>query len=322
MADEPVDRRGLFRDLFRQATNAIVPVLGVELDAPPAPAEQHTRAGLAHRTVSVEELLGKAAEFGLEGRRDALSEHLRRSLRLVPSAHAAADGVEFGGRPLMNDGQEWPSWQGRPLTFLAQLDAGEPLGRLLFFYDATGRPSGCLAAHVGSARVLRANDRRLVPLDGPALPAAAVTGRHAGELVLPRAFNARLQPLGFSDDERDAWEALRGELAALQGTELTDRQGGVFQVVHRVFGYPDETGGEMPLTCELASSGEDVIEGRAQLHPQAPKLERRSGRWELLAQLSGDGKLGWPWVAQRLYFWIDRDALAAGNLEQVWAIAR
>lgn len=78
----------------------------------------------------------------------------------------------------------------------------------------------------------------------------------------------------------------------------------------------------MPLACELASSGEDVIEGRAHLHPQAPKLERRAGRWELLAQLSGDGKLSWPWVAQRVYFWVDRDALAHGDLEQAWAIAR
>jgi Domain of unknown function (DUF1963) len=322
MADEPVDRRGLFRELLKQATGAIAPALGVDLDAPPRPAEPHTRAGLAHRTVSIEELLSRAPEFGLEGRSEALSELARLSLRMVPSAHTAPVGLEFGGRPLMAEGQEWPSWQDRPLTFLGQVEAGEPLGRLLFFYDVTGRPSGCLAAHRGSARVLRANERRLAPAEGPAQPATAVAGQLAGELVMPRASSGRVESLELSEDERDAWESLRGELASLQGTEPADRPAGVFRVVHRVFGYPDETGGEMPLTCELASAGEDVIEGRAHFHPQAAKLERRSSRWELLAQLSGDGKLGWPWVAQRLYFWVDGEALAAGDLEQVWAISR
>jgi Domain of unknown function (DUF1963) len=320
MPGEPVDRRGLFLDLFRQAAGAIAPALGIE-EQPAAP-EPHRRAGLAHREVSIEELLGVAVEFGLEGRKDDLAALARRSMRMAPAAHSASTEIEFGGRPLMNDGQQWPSWQDRPLTFLGQVEAGEQLGRLLFFYDAVGRPSGCLAAHRGSARVLRANDRRLVPADGPALPTAPVAGELARELAIPRAVSAKVEALALSDDERDSWEALRGELASRQGIELTDRQSGIFQVIHRVFGYPDETTGEMPLTCELASAGEDVIEGRALLHPQASKLERRSSRWELLAQLSGDGKLGWPWVAQRLYFWVDRDALAAGELEQVWAVAR
>jgi hypothetical protein len=322
MADEPVDRRGLFRELFKQATGAIAPALGVALDAPARPPEPHTRAGLAHRTVSFDELRSKACEFGLEHRWGALSELGRLSLRMVPSAHTAPGELEFGGRPLMAEGQEWPSWQERPLTFLGQVDVGEPLGRLLFFYDVTGRPSGCLAAHRGSARVLRATERRLAPVEGPALPPSALAGQLAGELVLPRASSAAVEKLELSDEEQDAWDALRAELANLQGTGLSDGPGGVFQVVHRVFGYPDETGGEMPLTCELACSGEDVIEGRAQLHPQAGKLVHRSSRWELLAQLSGDGKLGWPWVAQRLYFWVDREALAAGGLGQVWAITR
>lgn len=322
MADEPVDRRGLFRALFRQAADAVPTALGIDLDAITPQAQPQTRAAPAQRTATLEELLAKAGEFGLEERRDALAELARMSLRMVPAAHAPTSGVVFGGRPLMNEGQQWPSWQGRPLTLLAQVESGEQLGRLLFFYDTTGRPSGGLGAHRGSARVLRANDSRLFAGEGPALPPAGFGGQLAGELVIPHAASRQVALLELSDAERDAWEGLRAELASLQGTRLTDARSGVFQVVHRLFGYPDETVGEMPLTCELASSGEDVIEGRAHLHPQASKLEPRSNRWELLAELSGDGKLGWPWVAQRIYFWVDRDALAVGELEQVWAIAR
>ncbi len=322
MAEEPVDRRGLFREFFRQAADAVVPALGIDLDALLPAAQPDAAASLSQRTVAPEELRAKAAEFGLEDRSEALTELSRRSLRMVPAAHAPSPGVEFGGRPLMNEGQQWPSWQGRELTFLAQVEAGEELGRLLFFYDTTGRPTGYLAAHRGSARVLRANDGRLVAGEGPSLPAAGFPGQLAGELVLPRAASQEVEALGLSEAERDRWDGLRAELASVQGTTLADGRSGVFQVVHRVFGYPDETGGEMALTCELASAGEDVIEGRAQLHPLASKLARRAGRWELLAQLSGDGKLGWPWVAQRVYFWVDREALAGGDLEQVWAIAR
>jgi Domain of unknown function (DUF1963) len=322
MADEPVDRRGLFRDLFRQATDAIVPVLGTRLDAVLPPIEPAAREVHTQRTVTLEELLAKADEFGLEGHSGALARLARVSLRMMPAAHAPAAGVEFGGRPLMNETQHWPSWQDRPLTFLAQVESGEQLGRLLFFWDTTGRPSGCLAAHRGSARVLRANDSRLFAGEGPALPPSGFGGQLAGELLIPGAASVEVQALGLDEQQREAWAGLRGELESLQGTKFTDTRSGVFQVVHRLFGYPDERGGEMPLTCELASSGEDVIEGRARLHPQASKLEQRSGRWELLAELSGDGKLGWPWVAQRIYFWVDRDALAAGDLEQVWAIAR
>jgi len=317
MAEEPVDRRGLFRDLFRQATDAIVPVVGARLEpfigAPAAPAAP---------AASVEQLLLAAGRLGLEARCAAIERLARRSLRLAPAVGAPTGELQFGGLPLMAEDQEWPTWQGRQLTFLAQVEAGEGLGRLLFFYDVLGRPSGCLAAHRGSARVLRADAQRLLPVDGPALPPAAMGGRATVELVIPSSASAAVGRLELSETERDAWELLRGELAALQGAEPPQRPGAVFRPAHRILGYADAPDGEMELTCELAAAGEDVIEGRAHLSPKAGELVDRAGRWQLLAQFSGDGKLGWPWVAQRVHFWVDRAALAAGELEPVWAIAR
>jgi len=149
-----------------------------------------------------------------------------------------------------------------------------------------------------------------------------VAGELAGELMIAPSGSPSLERLELSRAERDAWEVLRAELASLQGFHPPQGPGAVFRAVHRIFGYPDSPAGEMPLVCELTAAGEDVIEGRAELHSMGGELEPRAARWELLAQFSGDGKLGWPWVAQRVYFWIDRDALAAGELENVWAIAR
>jgi hypothetical protein len=321
MEGEPVDRRGLFRDMFRQATNAIVPALGVALPDASA-ADPHPRADLGIRLASSEQLRAAAAELGLEQHLADVERLARRSLRIAPAAHAGSSAVGFGGAPLLNDGQAWPRWKDRPLTFLAQIDTGTSLGRLLFFYDTVGRPTGCLAGHAGTAAVLQANDGRLSAGSGPALPQTGLPGALAAELLLPRASSEAVEALGLTAPEREAWQALREALAKVQGTQPADRPGAVFTVVHRVFGYTDSSDREMPLICELTAAGEDVIEGRAHLHPRAGELASRAGRWELLGQFSGDGKLGWPWVTQRVYFWADREALTRGELGEVWAIAR
>ena len=95
-------------------------------------------------------------------------------------------------------------------------------------------------------------------------------------------------------------------------------------IVHRVFGYPDHTGGELQLICELCANGHDVSDGYPFMHPEGPGLEESADRWELLAQFSADDDLGWSWgsPARRLYFWVDRDALRAGDLADVWTITR
>jgi hypothetical protein len=321
MEGEPVDRRGLLRDMFRQASKMVVPAIP-SLNLPTPATEPASRSRLPTRTASSEELRDAAVQLGLKARLDELERLSRRSLRLAVAADGGSDAVSFGGAGLMDEGTEWPEWLGRPLTLLAQVDTGEPLGRLMFFYDAVGRPNGCLAAHRGSARVLRALGPSLSSREGPAMPATAVAGVMSAELVLPRAFSEQVGTLELSVAERAAWQSLREELARLQGSTLADQPAAGFAAVHRVFGYPDHSSGEMQMTCELASAGEDVIEGRALLHPRAAELEQRSGRWELLAQLSWDAKLSWPWAAQRIYFWVDRAEMSRGELAEVWAIAR
>ena len=278
MTEEPVDRRGLFRDLFRQAGDAIIPALGARLE--PLLGETATTPVPARPAASLGQLRSAVEELGLDARAEAIERVARRSLRLVPVAHAGQGALGFGGRPLMGEGQEWPAWGGRPLTFLGQVETGEPLGRLLFFYDTVGRPSGCLAAHRGSARVLRAGEGSLFATDGPALPAGGVAGQLAGELLIPPAVSPELEPLELSGSEHAAWEALRAELASLQGSDPPPRPGAGFRVVHRLFGYPDSPAGEMPLVCELTAAGEDVIEGRAGQHPKGARLEPRARRWE------------------------------------------
>jgi hypothetical protein len=321
MEGEPVDRRGLLRDMFRQARAMVIPAIAS--GALPAGATVGgRRSGLPESPATAAQLRTAAVELGLGSRAGAAERLVRCSLRLAATPQGVPGDVAFGGPALMSEGSRWPSWQGRPLTLLAQVETGRPLGRLLFFYDAVGRPTGCLAAHRGSACVLQANELPRSPREGPAMPMAAVPGALASELVLPGVSSPPVRALGLTPAEQEAWKALRERLAEIQGGEPADRPGAGFTVVHRIFGYPDTADTEMGLTCELAGAGEDVIEGRAHVHPRAGELGGRAERWELLAQLSWDGKLSWPWAAQRIYFWTDRDALASGVLGETWAIAR
>src|SRR4051812_34889533 len=86
----------------------------------------------------------KAAELA------ALAEpSFKITTRRVPLAELPLGASRFGGSPDVLPGFPWPVRDGRPLTFLAQLDLGEirapgipGSGWLLFFYDAAGLPWG------------------------------------------------------------------------------------------------------------------------------------------------------------------------------------
>ncbi len=207
--------------------------------------------------------------------------------------------MAFGGQALLPAGVQWPQWQGRPLTFLARVE------RRLFFFDTSSLPSGLRANHRGAGRVLAAPEDDPVLVDGPACPQVRHPGDLAAEFVIPRVWSAPVEELELTEDERVAWEVLRARLASDQGTELTDQV--PVDIVHRIFGYPDHTGGDMPRICERCASGEDFVSGHHELEPAA-------ARWQLLAQFSADPELGWSWPG-RVYFWTDDEGA-------IWTIRR
>ena len=349
VADQGISRRGLLRQMISgaaRATASAVPVF--PLDVPtqveptpspgPAPDEVLTRGRSSLEPASVEDMLRIATQVGLGDRTAELSQVVRRSVRLSPIASPTSVGrVTFGGQARLSRGGRWPQWQGRPLTLLVQLDlaglgaAALPLSRdgtLLVFFDTVTVPSGLESAHRGAGRVLHVDevgyDQDETAIDRPALPSVPLIGDVSVETMIPRVWSAAVGGFGLTEDEQAGWETVRQHLAHVQDTELTDAIASNHHIVHRVLGFADYTAGDMPLICELGASGYDVGELPAVMHPRAGELEQRSQRWELLAQLAADPELGWSWgqATRRLYFWIDRDALAAGDLSQIWTIAR
>jgi uncharacterized protein YwqG len=336
MVDNYTGRRGLFRSVIqgmgRVATESNSILDSLRSLTSPNPDESHPpedapiRARASMRTMSLEETLAAAGRFGLEERKDSVAQVARAAINLTAEPDSGAVSAFVGGRPELPSGTEWPHSDGRPLSFLAQVNLGElPAAvspfpsktKLMFFFDVRKVPSGFLQAHRCAGAVLA--------MRSGSAPDRVAGGRRAQatvETVLPRVWSKKAEDLDLSDDERFAWERLRAHLAEAQETMLSDAAP-TDRIAHRIFGYPDSTQGDMPLICELVANGYDVP-AHPFTHPEAEQFEDRAGRWEMLAQFSADREFGWSWGAkqERLYFWIDRDMLDAGDLSGVRAILR
>ena len=290
---------------------------------PPArPAIEIDRAQAATRAVTVEELLELAAEHGLEDHLEDVRALARHSVRITSPTrddHPAGRWLFEPSDGLVPE-EERPVWNGERLTLVAQLDLGDPAlrdvelplpddGRLLFLWAALQAPSGQLAEHAGSWRVLHV----------PAPFGPAPTARLSVELTIPRVWAAPVQALKLDPIEHDGYLQLRRRLATLQDVELDDGFGRAI-AFHRALGYPNETGGLMPTTCEVTSDGRDAVD----LDVTDEDVGVRARRWRLLLQLTvADGS---PWnlggEPGRLYFWIPQEDLEAGDFSGVWAIAQ
>jgi hypothetical protein len=328
-------RRGFLRALVRESARTAQEAANV-LGPPKRPAPKPTagpppqarrgpvleRARAASRTVTLEELLELATETGLGDRHDELRGLARHSIRLTSPTlddHPAGAWLYEPSADLLDE-SAWPIWGGERLTLVAQLDLGDPAlrdvdlplpgdGRLLFLYAAIQAPSGEDPAHAGSGRVLHV----------PAPFGPAPTARLSVEMTLPRVWAAPVQRLGLDAIEHDGYLKLRRRIATLQDVELDDGLGATV-AYHRALGYPNETGGLMPLTCELTSAGHDATE----LDDVAEDLGERARRWRLLLQVTVDEEGPWNFGGSggRVYFWIDEDDLRAQDFTRVRAIAQ
>jgi hypothetical protein len=330
-------RRGFLRSLMRESAKSAseasrllnVPGLPPPLRPPPPPEPARSRrdpdfdrAKAASGIVTIDGLRGIAAEHGLEHHVDEIAALARHSVRLTsPTLQDDPVGAWlFEPTEGVLDESVWPLWEGERLTLVAQLDLTDPAlrdvdlplpvaGRLIFLWAAVQAPSGQLAAHAGAGRVLH------VPTPDGAAPAT----RLSVELTLPRVWAAPVQALGLDPVEHDGYLKLRRRIATMQDVELDDGFGRPI-AYHRVLGYPNETGGLMPITCELTSSGRDATD----LDAADDDVGARAGRWRLLAQLTAGAEGPWNLggEAGRLYLWITDEDLRAGDFSRVRAIAQ
>ncbi len=243
------------------------------------------------------------------------------AVHLVPAAQPGFSRI--GGLPVAPPGFEWPTWKGRPLSFLCQIDlAALPsdaelgalprLGFLYFFYSAEQETWGFDPNDRGSWRVFYLdkleNARETaappgLPEEG-VYPAVPVTFRSVK--TYPDGQDERVASLNLDDDGYDELVT-----AVFEG-----------KPEHHLLGHPGPIqGNDMGLECQLTSHGVNTGDASGYSSPQAAALEKGRSDWLLLFQLDSDDAARMMWGdVGRLYFWITRQDLERRDFSKVWMI--
>lgn len=266
---------------------------------------------------------------GLSGYRDALVEAALPSIRLEVDAETSTDDVgttRLGGLPDLPSATEWPSDDGEPLSFIAQVDLAavhdldtEGLlpdsGMLSFFYAAEAQSAwgfdpadhGAFAVLYSPAHV--ALVRREAP---PSLVADAVfepvalSPRSEVTFVPGESFAA--EAIGLSRPERLRYADL-----------LDDRADDA--IVHRLLGHADLVQGDMQVEAQLVTHGLYCGDPSGYRGARAQQLRPGSGEWRLLLQIDSEDAAGMMWGdVGRLFYWIRREDLLARQFELSWLI--
>ncbi|WP_046242450.1 YwqG family protein [Hymenobacter terrenus] len=273
-----------------------------------------------------------------------LAAHCRPSIRLLPRASELAEPLamgrsRLGGRPDLPAQAIWPTWEGRSLSFLAQIKLADlapyeaatvlpGTGLLSFFYDALQQPWGYDPAQRGQAVVLfheatallspRPLPADLTAEEYTAFPAAAVA--FAAEMTLPNPWEEEIGIAAdeLSEDQRQAY----GRLLLFQHGDGTSR----------LLGNPDALQGPMREECALVTRGintgstearQQTLQAQSLTPDQAAEIaQQTASEWQLLLQLDSheeEAQMMWGDMG-RLYFWINRADLAKHDFSRVWQI--
>jgi uncharacterized protein YwqG len=260
--------------------------------------------------------LDRVAPGILELTRPAVSLATRRAAQ----TRQAVGSSRIGGTPDLPAATEWPSWNGRPLAFLAQLNLAElqpytfcdvlpEAGVLQFFYDAEQDTWGFDPKDRGSFRVLfHPNGERLQPtVGGRAFKSCHVTTSE--RLTLPAWESYEFEQLGLTREEWDAYVDV----------SIDETDDGTPD--HRVLGNPAQIQSDMQLECQLVSHGLYCGDGTAYQSAQAQSLAPGARDWRLLLQLDSDEAADMMWGdCGCLYFWITTAALRERRFDAAWMI--
>jgi uncharacterized protein YwqG len=265
-----------------------------------------------------------------------LAPYCRPGIRLQPQAGALQEPLpiglsRLGGMPDLPAEIAWPTWEGRSLSFLGQInlanvapyDAATPLpatGLLSFFYDALEQPWGYDPAHRGGAQVLYHEAAsslmpRPFPADLTAEEFTIFSASHlmfAPEMTLPDPWD---EEIAIANEELTA-----EQLQAYSNLLLFGNGDGT----SRLLGNPDRLQSPMRVECSLVTQGHKSSSAAAneQARQALGITDAHVSDWKLLLQLdSHEEEAGMMWGDMgRLYFWIKTTDLERQDFSQAWVI--
>ena len=250
----------------------------------------------------------------------------KESIRLFMAEGPGNETNRFGGMPNLPSGIEWPTNNGQPLGFVAQIDLATlpPMrelclprtGALFFFYD--GISAGFQPEDRNTFRVLYSSDNpaRVSERPFPSELEESLRFQEARlslgqvELSLPGWEDTLVEQFGLSRKERLAYSDFQEQYCP----------GVADNVIHRIGGYPDCVQDDPKLEAQLVSHG--LYCGDASGYLAGRERGLCSGvSWDLLLQVDSEEETGMLWGdAGRLYFLIHRSDLAKRCFENAWMI--
>jgi uncharacterized protein YwqG len=252
----------------------------------------------------------------------------------VDEASLPSGASKVGGTPDLPHGSDWPTWQGQPMAFIAQIrlediatydeEGALPHSGLLSFccaLDDEFAANGLLAGDDDSTswKVSHFDGRALDTLtrrDAPAaldpstrFPSCAVT--YTIRPTLPDLDSREIQSLGLSNQEHHAYIEIES------GADV-----GYLPVMDlHLLGYPFNLDGSTFVPCYMAEHGINYPSSR-----QARRLDwtaiqhQAEAEWRLLLQVYSNEEAGMDFGGGGvLHFCIPNDALAARDFTRVRA---
>ena len=273
--------------------------------------------------------LAALSSAGLSSVAQDLDALMQDSIRIgghpADEASLPIGGSKLGGLPDLPPGTAWPESKGLPLSFIAQLRLEEvqpydtqhvlpPDGLLSFFYDAKQQTFGADPSDRGGWEVLyvtgdlktlqRFPTPATLPVEAHFKPCAVT---FSDEVTVPQQPELEIANLAWTADQRQTYENVLATFPS-QADRASPH--------HRLLGHPDTIQDDMRLECQLAANGVSDVGD-----PKAMALNASANAWRLLLQVDSDGNAAMRWAdAGMLYFWIERDALAARRFANVWVV--
>ncbi len=236
----------------------------------------------------------------------------------------------LGGLPDLPPGIQWPVWQGKPQSFVAQINLSElsefserhllpPQGWLFFFYDSARSTSGLYRSERESFKVIYTTE-----------PVHEMESRPApdglGQVAL---FHPVFLSFSVGNSE-PGWEH-----PALERLGLSFEQCLVYAEVihctrqdtaeteaarHQILGYPSPMQAPVALDCEHAQRDYWKLD-RVQQAALRPLIREHVDDWELLLQVDcdPDAKIDWP-GSGRVYYMIRRQDLVQRAFDRAWFV--
>ncbi|MBK1877967.1 DUF1963 domain-containing protein [Pelagicoccus mobilis] len=220
---------------------------------------------------------------------------------------------------------EWPTWEEKPQSFLAQIDLSEinqtqasflpSSGYLYFFYDQEQGVWGFDPKDLGGWRVLYTEAAIETFTERPAPAGMEEEYIYKAKAIAPKLIetlpDAQLLP-NYPQGDDEEWDAYENKRAALYEN----------QPRHQMFGYCSPAqNAEMDVECQLASNGLYLGDATGYNDPRASELKKNAHGWKLLLQLDTDDDTEWMWGdVGMLYFWIRESDARSKDFSKVWMI--